>query len=84
MHVLALVMGSMTLSFLNPAHKIVLFCPLIGASLSELHTSVTALRTCVCMSACLLACLLVAIYRKFKLNERMLKFAHVLKQIHVQ
>ena len=50
----------------------------------EPHTSVTALRTCVCMSACLLACLLVAIYRKFKLNERMFKFAHVLKQIHVQ
>ena len=29
---------------------------LIGASLSEPHTSVTALRTCVCMLACLLAC----------------------------
>ena len=38
--------------------------PLIGASLSEPaapHTSVTALRTCVCMSVCLFA----AIYRKF-------------------
>ena len=34
---------------------------LIGASLSEPHTSVTALRTCVCT----LACLLAAIYRKF-------------------
>ena len=33
---------------------------------------------------CLLACLLVAIYRKFKLNKRMFKFAHMLKQIHVQ
>ena len=30
---------------------------IIGASLSEPHTSVTALRTCVCMFACLLACL---------------------------
>ena len=28
----------------------------IGASLSEPHTSGTALRTCVCMFACLLAC----------------------------
>ena len=33
----------------------------IGASLSEPHTSVTALRKCVCIRACLLA----AIYRKF-------------------
>ena len=31
---------------------------LIGASLSEPHTSGTALCTCVCMFACLLACLL--------------------------
>ena len=31
--------------------------PLIGASLSEPHTSVTALRTCVCMSVCLFVCL---------------------------
>ena len=53
---------------------------MVGASLSESHTSVTALHTCVCMSACLL----VAIYRKFQLNEQMFKFAHVLKQIHVQ
>ena len=30
---------------------------IIGASLSEPHTSVTALCTCVCMLACLLACL---------------------------
>ena len=37
-------------------------CIVIGASLSEPHTSVTALRTCVCMLACLLAW---AIYRKF-------------------
>ena len=29
-----------------------------GASLSEPHTSVTSLRTCVCIYACLLACLL--------------------------
>ena len=35
---------------------------LIGASLSEPHTSVTALQ-----DACV--CLLAAIYRKFKLNE---------------
>ena len=31
---------------------------IIGASLSEPHTSVTSLHTCVCMLACLLACLL--------------------------
>ena len=30
---------------------------IIGASLSKPHTSVTTLRTCVCMLACLLACL---------------------------
>ena len=29
---------------------------IVGASLSEPHTSVTSLRTCVCMLACLLAC----------------------------
>ena len=28
----------------------------VGASLSEPHTSVTALRTCVCMLACLRPC----------------------------
>ena len=28
----------------------------IGASLSEPHTGVTALRTCVCMSVCLSVC----------------------------
>ena len=33
----------------------------IGPSLSEPHTSVTAVQKCVCM----LACLLAAIYRKF-------------------
>ena len=39
---------------------------LIGASLSEPHTSVTSLHTCVCMLACLLACLLgPTAYRKF-------------------
>ena len=32
------------------------FLCIIGASLSEPHTSGTALRTCVCMFACLLAC----------------------------
>ena len=37
---------------------------LIGASLSEPHTSGTALGTCVCMFACLLA----AIYRKFSMS----------------
>ena len=30
---------------------------IIGASMSEPHISVTALRMCVCMLACLLACL---------------------------
>ena len=38
----------------------------IGASMSVPHTSVTALRTCMCMVACLLAYLLEAIYHKFK------------------
>jgi len=33
------------------------FQSLIGASLSEPHTSVTSLRTCVCIYACLFACL---------------------------
>ena len=37
---------------------------IIGTSLSEPHTSGTALRTCVCMFACLLA----AIYCKFLMN----------------
>jgi len=38
---------------------------LIGASLSEPHTSVIALQNaCVCMSVCVRE----AIYRKFKLN----------------
>ena len=36
-------------------------CGIIGASLSEPHTSMTAFAEVVCMSACLL----VAIYRKF-------------------
>ena len=40
----------------------------IGASLSEPHTSVTALLdACVCVCR---VCLCVAIYRKFKLSER--------------
>jgi len=34
-----------------------LFNGIIGASLSEPHTSVTSLHLCVCMFACLLACL---------------------------
>ena len=38
---------------------------LIGAILSKPDTSVTVLRTCVCMLACLLACLLAAIHYKF-------------------
>ena len=42
---------------------------IIGASLSEPHTSVTALHVCVYV---LLAC-------GHELNERMFKFAHVLK-----
>ena len=29
---------------------------IVGASLSEPHTSGTALRTCVCMSVCRFAC----------------------------
>ena len=38
---------------------------LIGASLSEPHTSVTSLHPCVCMFVCLLACLLgPTTYRK--------------------
>ena len=41
---------------------------IVGASLSEPHTSVTALLdACVCMCR---VCLRVAIYRKFKLSER--------------
>ena len=31
-------------------------CEIIGASLSEPHTSVTALCTCMCMSVCLSVC----------------------------
>ena len=34
-----------------------IFIEVIGASLSEPHTSVTSLHPCVCMFACLLACL---------------------------
>ena len=37
----------------------------IAVSLSEPHTSVTALHTCVCMYVCLSVCLFAAIYRKF-------------------
>ena len=48
----------------------------IGASLSEPHTSRTALRMCLCMFACLLA-----IYRKFlmstvKFNIMKIEFMH--------
>ena len=50
---------------------------IFGTSLSEPHTSLIALH--VHVYVCLLACLLVAIYRKFELNKRMFKFAHVLK-----
>jgi len=47
---------------------------IIGASLSEPHTSMTALQdVCVCMYVCLL----VAIYRKFKLNERMRRISNL-------
>ena len=46
-------------------HWELLSCVVIGASLSEPHTSVTAFAEVVYMSACLLACLLVAIYHKF-------------------
>ena len=43
----------------------------VGVSLSEPHTSVTALQdACVCM----LVCLRVAIYRKFKLNNCMQRY----------
>ena len=38
---------------------------LIGASLSEPRTSVTAFAEVVCMYVCLDACLVAAIYRKF-------------------
>ena len=49
--------------------------PIFGASLSEPHTSMTALQNaCVCLLACLLACLVVAIYCKFKLNEQICIF----------
>ena len=55
--------------FQQQLHLIHTFCPrlcmagemvlahIIGASVSEPHTSVTALRTCICMLACLLVCL---------------------------
>ena len=39
---------------------------MIGVSLSEPHTSMTALHTCVCMFACLLACLDQPLTVKFK------------------
>ena len=41
---------------------------IFGVSLSEPHTSGTALCTCVCMSVCLSVGLLAAIYRKFQIN----------------
>ena len=47
---------------------------IIGVSLSEPHTSVTALQdACVCMSVCLL----VAIYRKFKLNKQKRRYTYI-------
>ena len=47
---------------------------IIGASLSEPHTSVIALRVaCVCV----FVCLRVAIYRKFKLNERIQRYTRI-------
>ena len=47
------IMFCLTLGLLS-----VIFCTVIGASLSEHHTSMTSLRMCVCIYACLLACLL--------------------------
>ena len=61
-------------------------CFIIGVSLSEPHTSGTALHTCVCMfaclPACLLACLLAAIYCKFlmsmaKFNTTKIELMHL-------
>ena len=49
---------------------------IVGASLSEPHTSGTALRTCVCMFACLLA----AIYRKFLMST--VKFQYYEHRAH--
>ena len=47
---------------------------LIEASLSEPHTSVTALlNACVCMYVCIR----VAIYRKFKLNEQKPRYTYI-------
>ena len=51
---------------------------IFGASLSELHTSVTAsLDACVCMFAC-------GHIPKIQIERTDFKFAHVLKQIHVR
>ena len=57
-----------SLNFVNCSSQNVHFtkCAFVGASLSEPHTSVTALRdACVCLSVCLFA----AIYRKFNLTN---------------
>ena len=40
--------------------------PVGGVSLSELHTSMTSLHTCVCMFVCLLACLDRPLTENFK------------------
>ena len=51
---------------------------LIGASLSEPHTSGLQCKMCVYV------CLCVAIYRKFKFERMDFKFVHMLKQVHVR
>ena len=56
-------------------------CALIGASLSEPHTSMTSFHLCVCMSACLLACLLgPTTYRKSLLALILHIWCHALIQ----
>ena len=52
-----------TLSF--PLEAIIIVVIIIGASLSEPHTSVTALSTCVCIYACLLG---PTTYREFQMS----------------
>ena len=51
---------------------------LFGASLSEPHTSGTALQdACVCLTIVLLRWVREAIYRKFKLNERKRRYTYI-------